>query len=109
MLDINEGSVRLAIDAPKAIPILRSELLQAADANRDSALAGQSSSRDLLRLLEGTPGTQSAPAKPARPRNVRPAAPEPSEPVRTAAAEPPEPVQAVESDAPAAQAPNSTT
>lgn len=52
VLDINEGSVRLAIDAPKAIPILRSELLQAADANRDSAAAQQSASHGLLRLLE---------------------------------------------------------
>ncbi|MBQ9493767.1 MAG: carbon storage regulator CsrA [Oscillibacter sp.] len=49
VLDINEGSVRLAIDAPKSIPILRSELLQAADANRDSAAAN----RDSLRLLSG--------------------------------------------------------
>lgn len=48
VLDINEGSVRLAIDAPKSIPILRSELLQAADANRDAA-----ASRASLQLLSG--------------------------------------------------------
>ena len=48
VLDINEGSVRLAIDAPKSIPILRSELLQAADANRDAA-----ASRASLQLLAG--------------------------------------------------------
>ena len=35
--DIYEGGVRLAIDAPKQISILRTELLQAADANRDAA------------------------------------------------------------------------
>ena len=56
VLDINEGSVRLAIDAPKAITILRSELLQAADANRDSAATGASPSRGLLQLLEGRQG-----------------------------------------------------
>ena len=48
VLDINEGSVRLAIDAPKSIPILRSELLQAADANRDAA-----ASRASVQLLSG--------------------------------------------------------
>ncbi len=61
VLDINEGSVRLAIDAPKVIPILRSELLQAADANRDSAAASQ----DSLVLLSGK-------ADAARPRALRP-------------------------------------
>ena len=55
VLDINEGSVRLAIDAPKSITILRSELLQAADANRDS-VAGMSPSRGLLQLMEGRQG-----------------------------------------------------
>ncbi len=61
VLDINEGSVRIAIDAPKVIPILRSELLQAADANRDSADA----SHDSLVLLSGKSGA-------ARPRALRP-------------------------------------
>ena len=37
VLDVYEGGVRLAIDAPRSISILRSELLQAADANRDAA------------------------------------------------------------------------
>lgn len=63
VLDINEGSVRLAIDAPKVIPILRSELLQAADANRDSAAADN----DSLRLLSGKIGA-------TRPRALRPKA-----------------------------------
>ncbi len=53
VLDINEGSVRLAIDAPKRIPILRSELLQAADANRDAANE-QSQPEKLLALLNHT-------------------------------------------------------
>ena len=37
VMDVYEGGVRLAIDAPRSITILRSELLQAADANRDAA------------------------------------------------------------------------
>ncbi len=37
VMDVYEGSVRLAIDAPREIAILRSELCQAADANRDAA------------------------------------------------------------------------
>ena len=68
VLDINEGSVRLAIDAPKVIPILRSELLQAADANRDSAVTERAQSHDLLRFLGGKPGTES------HPKAVRPGA-----------------------------------
>lgn len=57
VLDINEGSVRLAIDAPKSIPILRSELLQAADANRDAA---RSQPLEVLKLMrkEEHPGAQ---------------------------------------------------
>ena len=66
VLDINEGSVRLAIDAPKVIPILRSELLQAADANRDSAAAN----RDSLQILSGTVGA--APPHALRPRTPKP-------------------------------------
>ncbi len=62
VLDINEGSVRLAIEAPKEIPILRSELLQAADANRDSAAAEKSPLRDLFGLL----GERRGAARPAR-------------------------------------------
>ena len=64
VLDINEGSVRLAIDAPKAIPILRSELLQAADANRDSAATEQNP----FQLLERA---HSAPPRPVRPGAAR--------------------------------------
>ena len=54
VMDIYEGGVRLAIDAPRSITILRSELLQAADANRDAvAGAEQSRPRELLDLLGG--------------------------------------------------------
>lgn len=69
VLDINEGSVRLAIDAPKVIPILRSELLQAANLNRDAASAEQSTSRGLLELL-GKPDAAGA----VKPKAVRPGA-----------------------------------
>jgi len=37
VLESSEGSVRLAIDAPREVKILRGELLQAANANRDAA------------------------------------------------------------------------
>lgn len=37
VMDVYEGGVRLAIDAPKRITVLRSELVQAANANRDAA------------------------------------------------------------------------
>ena len=50
VMDVYEGGVRLAIDAPRSISILRSELLQAADANRAAATA-QSGSEELLGLL----------------------------------------------------------
>lgn len=35
--DVYDSGVRLAIDAPRQIPVLRSELLQAVDANIDAA------------------------------------------------------------------------
>ncbi len=37
VLDTRDGRVRLAIDAPRDVSILRTELLQAMDANRDAA------------------------------------------------------------------------
>lgn len=37
VLSSEDGRVRLAIDAPKSIPILRSELRNAMDVNRDAA------------------------------------------------------------------------
>jgi len=58
VIDSSDGAVRLAIDAPKHIPILRSELLQAADANRDAANE-QVRPEELLSLL-GQPPTQAA-------------------------------------------------
>ncbi len=51
VLDVYDGGARIAIDAPKDIPILRAELLKAADANRDSANAAQEGAEKLEELL----------------------------------------------------------
>ncbi len=60
VLDTSDGAVRLAIDAPKEISILRSELVQAMDANRDAANE-QSRPEDLLPLLGKAPANGKAP------------------------------------------------
>ena len=57
VMDVYEGGVRLAIDAPKRIAVLRSELVQAADANRDAA-NDQNEPRQLLGLLGGNAKTK---------------------------------------------------
>lgn len=61
VMDVYEGGVRLAIDAPKSIPVLRSELLQAADANRDAAAQEESRPDDLLGLLGSVPDDKKQP------------------------------------------------
>ncbi len=53
VMDVYEGGVRLAIDAPKEIPILRAELLRAADANRESANVARNDAQELQKLLSG--------------------------------------------------------
>lgn len=50
VLSVEKGRVRLAIDAPKNIAILRSELRSAMDANQDAAVE-ESSPLALLDLL----------------------------------------------------------
>lgn len=55
VMDVYEGGVRLAIDAPKSIPVLRSELLQAASANRDAAAQEPARPDELLGLLGSVP------------------------------------------------------
>lgn len=55
VMDVYEGGVRLAIDAPKSVPVLRSELLQVADANRDAASKETARPDDLLDLLGSVP------------------------------------------------------
>lgn len=50
ILAVENGRVRIAIDAPTSIPILRSELIEASAANRDSVVVGTSAD-DLVALL----------------------------------------------------------
>jgi len=52
VLDGGDSGVRLAIDAPKEIPILRSELLGAMEANRDASHE-QGQPQRLLKFLHG--------------------------------------------------------
>lgn len=54
VVSVDGGRVRLAISAPQDIPILRSELLDATAANRDSA-AGETAPAELLALLGSNP------------------------------------------------------
>lgn len=54
VMGIYEGGVRLAIDAPKRIPVLRGELLQAVDVNRDAA-SGASGPKELKELMDAAP------------------------------------------------------
>lgn len=61
VLTMGDGSVRLAIDAPKNVPILRSELLRAVDANRDAA-EEQARPQELLELLAGMQAQKEPPA-----------------------------------------------
>ena len=60
VMDVYEGGVRLAIDAPKSVQILRSELLQAVDANRDAAREPKRPD-ELLDLLGSVPEDKKQP------------------------------------------------
>lgn len=55
ILSVKKGQVRLAISAPVEVPILRSELVAAIAANRDSATE-ESDPAALLSLLSGAVG-----------------------------------------------------
>ena len=57
---VYEGGVRLAIDAPNNVSILRSELLQAVDANRDAA-AEPKRPDELIGLLGSVPEDKKQP------------------------------------------------
>ncbi len=57
VVSIEGGRVRLAISAPADVPILRSELLEARQANQDSA-AEEAAPAELLGLLGGMPANQ---------------------------------------------------
>ena len=55
VMDVYDGGVRLAIDAPKSISVLRSVLLQAVNTNRDFAASGATPTKGLLDLLGDVP------------------------------------------------------
>lgn len=57
VVDVDGGRVRLAISAPAEVPILRSELVAATDANRDSTVE-ESNPAALMDLLEGAKAVQ---------------------------------------------------
>lgn len=57
VVDVDGGRVRLAISAPAEVPILRSELVAATDANRDSTVE-ESNPAALMELLEGAKAVQ---------------------------------------------------
>ena len=61
VMDVYEGGVRLAIDAPRSVQILRSELLQAVDANRDAAAKESERPDELLGLLGSVPEDKKQP------------------------------------------------
>lgn len=50
--DIGPDSVRIAIDAPREISILRSELAEAVQANREAAHTGSGSLENLKMILK---------------------------------------------------------
>lgn len=52
VVSVDGNRVRLAISAPREVPILRRELLDAGEANRESA-AEQIEPQELLNLLGG--------------------------------------------------------
>lgn len=59
ILSVEAGRVRLAIEAPKSVAILRSELKNAAATNREAADEA-ASPLTLLELLRDTPGGPAA-------------------------------------------------
>lgn len=50
VVGVDEGGARLAIEAPREIPVLREELLSAMDVNRDAAKE-QASPAELIKVL----------------------------------------------------------
>ena len=61
ILSVENGRVRIAIDAPTSIPILRSELIEASAANRDSVVSGTSA--DELMAFLGLGSESDAPSE----------------------------------------------
>jgi len=74
VVSVDGTRVRLAISAPEDVPILRSELVTATAANRDSAME-EAAPVELLDLLGGVLDKREG-ASPAPPETRAPAAPE---------------------------------
>ena len=62
IVSVDSGRVRISIDAPTDIPILRSELIETIEVNKESVV-DQSSANELLALLGGTLDLQPATGK----------------------------------------------
>lgn len=62
VLSVEAGRVRLAIEAPKSVPILRSELKNAAATNREAA-DEEASPLTLLEMLLGAAGDVETPGE----------------------------------------------
>ena len=62
VVSVEGGRVRLAISAPQDVPILRSELVAATAANKDSAVE-ETTPMELLGLLGGKPEHPAAPSE----------------------------------------------
>lgn len=65
VVSVDGARVRLAISAPEDVPILRSELVVATEANRDSAME-EVAPAELLDLLGGVLDHKGTPAPPER-------------------------------------------
>ena len=65
VVSVDGTRVRLAISAPEDVPILRSELVTAAAANRDSAME-ESTPAELLNLLGGVLDKREGPGGPPK-------------------------------------------
>ena len=74
VVSLDGARVRLAISAPEDVPILRSELITATAANRDSAME-EAAPAELLGLLGGVLDRRENPAGGA-PETQTPASPE---------------------------------
>lgn len=55
VLSIDGGRVRLAVTAPREIPVLRRELLDATKANQDAAVTDETKPEALLNLICSNP------------------------------------------------------
>ena len=74
VISVDGTRVRLAISAPEDVPILRTELVTATAANRDSAME-EAAPVELLDLLGGVLDRREGPSRGA-PESQTPAAPE---------------------------------